>query len=78
MVDLRLRNPVDRLCQSLPVAVPDPGTVWSWRALAFSAGGDGGRKAPELPRNTTFAGRRDCWTTASHLLPRALTNPLSV
>jgi len=29
-----------------------------WRAVAFSPGGDGGRKAPELPRNTTFAGRR--------------------
>jgi len=36
----------------------------SWRALAFSAGGDGGRRAPEhsVQLHTSFAAASDCRT----------------
>jgi hypothetical protein len=33
----------------------------SWQAVAFSAGGDGGRKAPEHPTHRSYA----VWATAN-------------
>jgi len=55
---------LQRLCPAPSPVLACP--ALSWQAVAFSAGGDGGRRSPDIKRNphTTFAAASDCRTIA--------------